>query len=244
MTTVIDTLFGSAVGTPEAPVAHYVIVGLTGRRRGPTSPIVSVPLGPLPGAPTALQSSHDEKTLTLTWTAGAPDQKFRVYLVPNQAAPDDRKLLTSEPLATTTFTHPVELGKEQCFTITAVQTVGKATVEGAGLGPSCVTPEDRFAPSVPERLRASQNGAVVLLDWAAVDASDLGGYLVLRSDGTSDTLQPLTREPIADTTYEDQDVKPGVTYSYAVVAVDKATPPNQSAPSARAVIQVRSPEIR
>lgn len=237
--TVVDTLAGDKVVTADAPVAHYVVVGLTGRRRGPTSPIVSVPLGPLPAAPTNLQPTHDEKTLTLTWSPGAPDQRFRVYLVPDQARPNERKLLTAEPLTVATFAHPVELGKPQCFTITAVEAAGKAIVEGPALGPACITPEDKFPPPAPERLRPSLNTGVVLLDWAAVDVPDLGGYIVLRSDGTSDTLQPLTREPIAETSYEDKTVQAGLKYIYAVVAVDRATPPNQSPQSNRVVVEVR-----
>lgn len=241
VTTVVDKLGGDKVGTADAPVAHYIVVGVTGRRKGPTSPIVSVPLGPLPAPPTNLQPTHDEKTLTLAWTPGAPDQKFRVYLVPDQAKPESRRLLTTDALSAPTFATPVQLDKEQCFLIAAVQTAGKATVEGAALGPVCVTPADKFPPATPERLRGNSNNGVVLLDWAAVDAPDLAGYLVLRTDGTNDTLQPLTREPIADTSYEDKDVKAGVTYAYAVVAVDKSTPPNRSAPSARHSVTVRVP---
>jgi hypothetical protein len=241
VTTVVDKLGGDKVGTADAPVAHYIVVGLTGRRKGPTSAILSVPLGPLPAAPTNLQPSHDEKTLTLAWTAGAPEQRFRVYLIPDQAKPEDRKLLTAEALASPTFATPVELDKEQCFLIAAVQTLGRATIEGAGLGPVCVTPADKFPPAAPPNLRGTSNSGVVLLDWGAVDAPDLAGYLVLRTDGTNDTLQPLTREPIAETTYEDKDVKAGVTYAYAVIAVDKATPPNRSAPSARVSVTVRAP---
>ena len=241
VTTVVDKLTGEKVGAPEAPTAYYVVVGLTGRRKGPTSPIVSVPLGPMPAAPTDFKPGYDEKTLTLTWTPAVAEQKFRVYLVPDQKKPDERTLLTPEPLSTPTFATPVQLGKEQCFTITSVVTSGKATTEGTGVGPVCVTAEDRFPPPTPEKLRGQLNDAVVLLDWAAVDAADLAGYIVLRTDGTSDTLQPLTREPIAETTYEDKNVKPGMTYVYAVVAVDKAA--NRSQPSARETVIVRGRNV-
>jgi fibronectin type 3 domain-containing protein len=83
------------------------------------------------------------------------------------------------------------------------------------------------------------NNGVVLLDWLPVDTPDLAGYIVLRTDGTNDTLQPLTREPIAENTYEDKNVQPGMTYTYAVAAVDKATPPNRSQPSEKQVVIVR-----
>jgi fibronectin type 3 domain-containing protein len=44
----------------------------------------------------------------------------------------------------------------------------------------------------------------------------------------------LTPEPIHETTYRDTTVKPGVTYVYAVEAVDNAPVPNVSAPSNKA----------
>lgn len=236
-TTIVDTLTGDAVGAVDAPVAHYVLVGFAGRRRGPLSGIVSVPLGPLPAAPAGFKPTHDEKTLTLAWSPGAVGQRFRVYSVANQSTPNERKLLTPEPIAEATFSLPVELAKEQCFTITAVETVGKTTVEGAGLGPTCLTPEDRFAPPVPQGLRPQPATGTVILDWNAVEVPDLAGYIVLRGASASDTLAPLTREPIAETTYEDKNVQAGVTYFYAVVAVDRAR--NQSPPSDRQSATVR-----
>ena len=47
--------------------------------------------------------------------------------------------------------------------------------------------------------------------------------------------------PVTVTQYRDQGVRPGVVYAYVVVAVDRATPPNESAPSNRQVVTSRSP---
>jgi hypothetical protein len=55
----------------------------------------------------------------------------------------------------------------------------------------------------------------------------------LRGETPGDTLQPLTPAPITATNFEDRTAAPGVRYAYAIVAVDKATPPNRSEPSAR-----------
>jgi fibronectin type 3 domain-containing protein len=55
----------------------------------------------------------------------------------------------------------------------------------------------------------------------------------LRAEAPGDTLLPLTPAPMTATSYEDKTVAPGVRYVYVVVAVDKASPPNRSAPSAR-----------
>ena len=74
----------------------------------------------------------------------------------------------------------------------------------------------------------SGTGAINLI-WDANTEADLGGYLVLRGEAPGDTLQPLTPQPIRETRYRDTAVKPGVRYVYAIVAVDRATPPNRSA---------------
>jgi hypothetical protein len=70
---------------------------------------------------------------------------------------------------------------------------------------------------------------VVNLIWDPNTDGDLAGYLVLRGEAPGDTLQPLTPQPIKETRYADRSVKPGTSYVYAVVAVDRATPPNRSA---------------
>jgi len=66
------------------------------------------------------------------------------------------------------------------------------------------------------------SAGVVNLIWDANTEPDLAGYVVLRGDAPGDTLQPLTREPIKETRYSDRTAKPGVRYTYAVVAVDTA----------------------
>jgi len=62
----------------------------------------------------------------------------------------------------------------------------------------------------------------VTLLWDQVSAADLAGYLVLRAEGTSDTVQELTPKPIASLQYVDNTVRAGVRYVYFVVAVDAA----------------------
>jgi hypothetical protein len=104
---------------------------------------------------------------------------------------------------------------------------------------ACLTPIDRYAPAPPSGFQAVQEGAGVVLSWAAVTASDLAGYVVLRGEATADNLQPLMRTPIKETTYRDTAVKAGVTYVYAVYAEDVATPPNVSQLSQRQSVTVR-----
>ena len=108
-----------------------------------------------------------------------------------------------------------------------------ATIESDPSDPICVTPRDTFPPAAPKSLQAVGSAGVINLIWEANKEPDLAGYLVLRGEAPGDTLQPLTPEPIKDNRYQDRSIKPGVTYVYAIVAVDRATPPNRSALSNR-----------
>jgi hypothetical protein len=140
--------------------------------------------------------------------------------------------LNPSPLAETTFSKSgADAGKEQCFIVRSVATIGTIAIESDPSEPICVTPRDTFPPDAPKGLAAVSGAGVINLIWDANTDADLGGYLVLRGEAPGDTLQPLTPQPIRETRYADRSVKPGVAYVYAVVAVDRASPPNQSAPS-------------
>lgn len=116
---------------------------------------------------------------------------------------------------------------------------GAIPIESAPSSPACVTPVDTFPPAPPKSLAhiAAANG--VSLIWEANAETDLGGYLVLRGEAPGDKLSPLTPAPITDTSFLDTTVRRGRTYVYEVVAVDRSTPPNQSAPSNRVEETIR-----
>ena len=127
----------------------------------------------------------------------------------------------------------VTFGTEECFTLRAIEKVANISLESTPSEPVCLTPRDTFAPAAPKGFSIVAGSGTMNLGWDANTESDLAGYLVLRGEAPGDTLQPLTPAPITATSYEDKTVKPGVRYVYAIIAVDKATPPNRSAPSTR-----------
>jgi hypothetical protein len=133
----------------------------------------------------------------------------------------------------------VEFGREVCFSIVPVAGSPPVIAEGAASPARCVTPVDTFPPPAPEGLQAVAGADAITLIWTAVDASDLAGYVVLRSEAGADNLLPLFRDPIAASTYRDTTAERGVTYTYAVYAVDRADPPNVSQLSARQSATVR-----
>lgn len=128
----------------------------------------------------------------------------------------------------------VTFGTERCFEVRPVDQVFGATVIGLPSPRTCFTPKDTYPPAAPRSLAAIAGAGVINLIWDANSESDLAGYIVLRGEAPGDTLQPITKEPVTAPSYRDESVRPGTRYVYAVVAVDRATPPNTSPQSNRA----------
>ena len=243
------------VPTPEAR-RFYVVYGFSrGGDRGAASPRPSVPLGRPPARAAAAAPGGDRRRRAVHWTVppgarlpyqeraeggvleavprgmeSAPTLTYEVYRV----SPDGPARLTAKPVSALTFTDAgVELGVERCYDVRAVTTQGSASFESAPSPPACLTPADTFPPPSPTSLAAVAGEGAISLIWKGVEAPDLAGYVVLRGDAPSGELKPLFETPIRESTYRDTAVKPGVRYVYAVVAVDRAAPPNRSAASNR-----------
>jgi hypothetical protein len=231
--TFVDRLTAPAAGA----VRYYAVVGVAGRRRGPASPIIPVSLGGGPTPPQGVAVDYDEQTYTVSWQSGGANEHYLVYQASSAGA--EATPVSPEALSQTRFTGPTELGRERCFVVRAVYVTGRASVRGAASVPACASFADRFPPPVPAGLVAVASDGGVDLVWSAVEAADLSGYVVLRGDGPDGTLQRLTPDPIAATQFRDTSAQSGVTYVYAVVSVDKAAPPNASAPSNRQVVTAR-----
>lgn len=239
----------AAAPAPSGPAVLtrlYTVQGVAANgARGPASARATVPLVNAPGRPRAGTTSFDQSSVTVTWEAPvatsdeAPGVAYNVYRssalapVPQPGEPAALTIpapLNDKPLEVTTYTHAGAVaGQEQCFVVRAVATVGTSVVESDPSEPICVTPADTFPPAAPTGLAAVSGAGVINLIWDANTDADLAGYLVLRGEAPGDTLQPLTPQPIRETRYVDRTVQAGVTYVYAVVAVDKASTPNRSA---------------
>ena len=157
---------------------------------------------------------------------------------------DDRKE-RPEPLnlLSTTETSFVDVGvtfgEERCYAVRALDEVDSLQVRGPASPLTCVTPVDTFAPQPPVGVIAVASRDAISLVWNPSPAADVAGYRVLRGTAPGATLQPLTREPIVETTYRDAEIVSDQRYVYAVQAVDSATPANVSLPSEEVTEQAR-----
>jgi hypothetical protein len=233
----IRTILASTAADAR-PTLRYVAVAAGRGRRGPVSEIAEVRLSARPAAPAYVRLAYDAQTVTITWDAveGIATHVDEVTAADLQS-PATR--LTPQPVTTGTFSAPATLGQSRCFVLRSVAVTGRGSVESPETRPVCRTLVDRFAPAAPMGVSAIAEFGAVALAWSPVAAADLAGYVILRGEGPGETLQPLTRVPATARSYRDTTVRSGVTYTVAIVAVDRAVPPNASAASDRQVVTAR-----
>jgi hypothetical protein len=240
------------VGAPRAPApmpppsaTHptrvYVIRGIsTAGRPGPPAERVTIPVVEVPPAPTAVAVQPAERAYMLDWIppvaeAGQSSIGFNIYSSGSEGAP-----LNQSPIAEAEFEHgPVRPGEEQCFVVSSVQVVQNVPIESQPSPPACTTWTDIYPPAAPKGLQAVAAEDGISLSWDASPEPDVAGYVVLRGEAPGDTLLPLTREPIRESNYRDTAVQSGARYVYAIVVLDKATPPNTSQQSQRQEVTAR-----
>jgi hypothetical protein len=231
----------------------------TAKAAGQPAPDAATPQPSVPGAPTAQGAAAATAPAGAAATLAsrvpfpwpATSGTFTVYeVLPQGTAPPPGtpeppavqpfpKPLTASPQKAATFTDPrVEFGTSRCYVVRSVETVGALSMESASSTPVCVSASDTFAPKPPQSLGAVSSGGSISLIWEAGTEPDLAGYLVLRS-ANDGPFEPVTPEPIKETTYRDTRVRRGNKYAYVVIAVDTAKPPNRSGESNRVEETVR-----
>jgi hypothetical protein len=193
--------------------------------------------GPLPAAAagdSGLGALPAGPTLYNVYRELAPDPLELPAAAAVAAGTPPPRPANAAPVAALAYTEPLVLdGRERCYTVRALRGIAPAAIEGSPSAPACITPVDVFAPAAPAGLETIQSTGSISLIWEANSEPDLAGYLVLRGEAGGATLAPLTGEgPIADSSFTDETVMPGVRYVYEVVAVDNRLPlANVSAPA-------------
>lgn len=245
----LEPLPGPLVAPTESgsPTRYYYAVGVSpSGRYGPIGALQPVPLGTTSGPPGRPEVTHDATNITIRWTPpadargvglepvadalpskptvpGPPATTYDVYEVPTNQTPAMPTPLTPAPIGALEFASPIgTFGVERCFYVRSVDIVDGYHARGPASPTVCVTPKDTFAPDPPKSLAAVATENAINLIWEPSESADLAGYIVLRSRLPDDTLQPAMEEPITGTTFVDKGVRPGVTYGYVVIAVDKA----------------------
>jgi hypothetical protein len=227
--------FHTTDGRPTRVTYAVVTEGTTAN--GDLSNLAAIVPLEVPMAPTALAAVARREGVILTWTApdtaisGAknpPIAGYNVYRFPHgQPADEFATPMNTSPIASATFTDNPPYGPHDYF-VTALAAAGPPRIESDPSSAVSVTFKDLVPPPPPTGLTALVETAGVRLVWDPVDAPDMAGYKVYRTEGSGiEQLRPVGTIPLTPiqlvtaTNYRDTGVNRGISYYYEVVSVDK-----------------------
>jgi len=227
--------FHTTDGRPNRVTYAVVTEGTTAN--GDLSNLVTIVPLEVPVAPADLAAVPKREGVVLTWTApdtaisGAkkpPIAGYNVYrFAHGQPADEFATPINTSPVSTTTFTDNPPYGPHDYF-VTALAAPRAPRLESEPSSIVSVTFKDLVPPPPPTGLTALVETAGVRLVWDPVDAPDLAGYKVYRTEGSGiEQLRPIGTIPLTPvqlvtaTNYRDTSVNRGISYYYEVVSVDK-----------------------
>ncbi|MFQ5700595.1 MAG: fibronectin type III domain-containing protein [Acidobacteriota bacterium] len=205
------------------------------KRRSRPSPISHIVVCDPPPAPIAAVARVTPKGIRLEFSPGPGQQRkvrFNIYRrAPSEKMPED-PLQASPQEATTYLDARVPVDQPFLYTVRATSASGCESSDGATV---LAAYEDLYPPAPPEGLAAVAEEGIIRLFWRPSREPDLRGYRIYRADGAEGAWHLLTPEDLTTTTYSDKTALPGISYAYAVTALDSATSVNESRFSDQAV---------
>jgi hypothetical protein len=229
--------------TPDIPLkgtkpvrVNYAVVTEAPAARGDLSNIAAIVPVDVPIAPGDLVATAKAEGVVLTWSApqqtigGGPKPfvvGYNVYRVaPGEEPGELDKPVNSSPIEKETYTDVPAYGSFHYY-LTAIPVSLGVSVESDLSTAAPATFKDLVPPPVPAGLNALVEPHAVQLVWDAVEAADLAGYRVYRTEGSGiEKLIPvatisLTKDPITVTTFRDTTINVGISYYYELTSVDK-----------------------
>jgi hypothetical protein len=191
-----------------------------------------VPLAPLLSlaAPKTLSAAGGDGFNLLNWgpvTTRADGSTYEGFVGYNayrgiEKGRYDETPLNKEPLRTNTYKDTSAVNdKTYYYIVRAVDSPIRPWKESLDSPEAFAMPRDLTPPKRPTGLTVVPGVSRIFLTWNENKERDLAGYFVYRSTRRSGkNFRRLTDKPINRSTYSDETVKPGVSYFYAVTAVD------------------------
>ncbi len=178
----------------------YTVTGINGTKESvPSVAAIAVPDYPTPAVPSSLAATVTSGRVALTWVAGANDVSYRIYRAEGSSA----AVLLGASTTSSYVDASVVNGTVYTYAVSGVN----GTKESAPSDPVVASPKGDV-PSVVTGLVASAGNSTVGLTWNPSSLATI--YKVVRGTDT------VAR--VATTSYSDNAVVNGTTYSYSVVA--------------------------
>lgn len=214
----------------------YAVVTVGESARSDLSNLATIVPLDVPVPPAGVIATAKPQGVVLSWTApevtttggGKPFLAgYNVYRAPAAQPGDDAgSLQNTSPVAATTYTDTPPYG-EYRYRVSAVA-LATPRIESNLSAPVTATFKDLRPPPPPASVNALLETKSVRLIWEAVDATDLAGYKVYRTEGVGHEdireigTTPLFVQPVTTTTYVDPGPDLGIAFKYGVTAVDRS----------------------
>lgn len=235
--------FHAADGRPVR--MNYAVVTEGATARSEMSNLATIVPVDVPLPPDGLAVKAQPEGLVLTWSAPTKvmtgDEKPRIIgyniyrLAKGEEITQTTTPVNAAPVSKTTYTDSPPYGTHQ-YVVTAVAAAGPPRIESDPSSPASADFKDLVAPPTPTGLTALVEPKTVRILWDPVQAADLAGYRVYRTEGVGiEQPKPIGRipltpkTPLTETHLTDPGLNPGIAYFFEVTAVDKSG--NESKPA-------------
>jgi hypothetical protein len=201
-------------------------------RSSPLSEFAVIRIVPPPLPPANLRAEYTEKRIRLLWeppavTGSGDGLRYHVYRR-DESAESLPARRNDKPLAQPFFDEEQFLFGGRYVYVVRTVAGEEGGAESEDSLPLQVQPVDVYPPAAPTGLAVSAEGGAMRVYWFPNGEPDLGGYRILRSESETGGFEPVGTAGPSETSFTDASVRPGVKYYYALTAVDRATPPNES----------------
>jgi hypothetical protein len=193
-------------------------------------------------APTNVMAKPADGEVALSWQPAklkedsAADLGLNYQVLRSVDGKDFAKI--GEPQKGTSYTdRQVANGQKYFYTVQTLTTYKGELAEGGVSKEVTVTPIDLTPPPAPTGVTTVKTDVGMKIFWDKSEAADIGGYHVYRRAAEKDSHELLAKVEPEYTLYVDSKVEKGVRYYYAVTAIDKATPANESSKSKEATVR-------
>ena len=223
----------------------YAVVTESTTAKSEMSNVSSIVPIDVPVPPDSLTARAQPEGLVLTWNAPAKvvtgNEKphivgYNIYrLAKDEQIGQSATPVNTSPVSQTTYTDVPPYGVHQ-YVVTAVASTGSPRIESDPSASASAEFKDLVPPPTPTGLTALIEPTAVRIVWDPVQAPDLAGYRVYRTEGVGiDQPKPIGRipltphAPLTETHLTDPGLDRGIAYFFEVTSVDKSG--NESKPA-------------
>jgi len=215
---------------------NYWVTAYNSAGEGLPAGPASVLFASVPGVPTGLTATPGENTVTLNWTAptddgGAAITGYNIYRSETIVKPTSAIVNGGvSPYEDSS----IESGKRYYYWVTAVNSKGESAASNRAMAALVEV------PSPPTNLVATGGNGFISLTWNVPDddgGGDITSYNVYRNNSAGILALLGTAN---DNSYTDNDVTTGVTYTYAIGAVNSAGEGAQSVTASTSPLIIKS----